>query len=97
MKLEKHYGVNDAAAYLRELGELFPTAANQLKEAAAHYDREIAVVHELDDLSREAEEAGGFTAETRADAQELVTAALQAERDAIADIEAALAILGKQH
>ncbi len=82
-----------AAAYLRELVDLFAAAAPELQEAAAQYDRESETLLELEHLSGAAGKAGGFSADTGAAARDLVTAALQADRDAITKVEAAIAVL----
>ncbi|MEO2006569.1 MAG: hypothetical protein ABGY41_21020, partial [Candidatus Poribacteria bacterium] len=82
-----------AAAYLRELVDVFPDAASDLEAAAAHYTPESEALDRLHDLCRKADEAGGFSADTRAEARDLVTAALQADRDAIGRIQAALEVL----
>ena len=81
-----------AAAYLRELVDVFPTAASELGKAAADYDQVVDVSARLSALCGKAKEAGGFSADTRAEASDLITAALQAERAAIASIEAVLAL-----
>ena len=83
----------NAAAYLRELLDLFPEAAGPIGEAAAHYDREVAVLKSLHDLFEAGRENDGFTAEGRAEAGRLIGEALQVEREAISGIEAALAVL----
>ena len=82
-----------AAAYLRELVDIFPVAASELGKAGAHYDHVVEASDRLHTLCSRANDAGGFTADTRVEASDLVTAALQAERDAIASIEAALALV----
>ena len=80
-----------AAAYLRELVDLFSVAAYDLEQGAAHYDRVVEVSQRLQSLFHKARDAGELTPEFRAEAGDLVTAALHSERDAIASIEAALA------
>ena len=84
-----------AAAYLRELVDLFPVAAYDLEQGAAHYDRVVEVSQRLQSLFRKARDAGELTPNVRAEAGDLVTAALHAERDAIASIEAALVLVGE--
>ncbi|MBT5536555.1 hypothetical protein HOK31_26065, partial [Candidatus Poribacteria bacterium] len=81
-----------AAAYLRELVDVFADATPELQEAATHYDREVETLRELEHLSGVAEEAGGFTEDTGAEARDLLTAALQADRDAITKVAAAIAV-----
>ncbi|MCH7735680.1 MAG: hypothetical protein IH961_10770, partial [Chloroflexi bacterium] len=44
-----------------------------------------------------AKDAGEFTSEARAEAGDLIAAALQAERDAIAGIESALFLVNESH
>ncbi|MBT3265505.1 hypothetical protein HN371_00055, partial [Candidatus Poribacteria bacterium] len=82
-----------AAAYLREIVAILPDAAPALEQAATRYDHEIETLGRLHDLCGKAADAGGFSGDGRAEAAAMVTAALQAERDAIASIEAALAVL----
>ncbi|MBT3269925.1 hypothetical protein HN371_22450 [Candidatus Poribacteria bacterium] len=82
-----------AAAYMRELVEVFPAAASLLQQAAGQYDRLVDTATTLHDRCAAAKDAGGFSEDARAEAAGLVTAALQAERDAIASIQAALAVL----
>lgn len=82
-----------AAAYLRELLTVFPAAASDLQEAAGYYDRLVATATALHDLCAAAKDAGGFSDDARAEAVGLVTAALEAERDAIASIQTAIAVL----
>ncbi len=82
-----------AAGYLRELVDLLPSAATDLREAAGHYDRLVETAAALHDLCDEAEDAGGFSDDARSEAAGLITAALDADRAAIDSIEAALAVL----
>ncbi|MBT3269278.1 sigma-70 family RNA polymerase sigma factor [Candidatus Poribacteria bacterium] len=86
-----------AAAYLRELVDVFPAAAADLTAGAEHYDRLIETSTTLHDLCGAAKDAGGFSDEARAEARDLVTAALQSDRAAITSIEAALAVLDESH
>ena len=83
-----------AAAYVRELAEIFPDAAKSLEAAAVHYDREQAPLEALYDLLHTAQHRKSITPNERAKAQELITKALEAERQAITQIEAALEVLG---
>ncbi len=82
-----------ASAYLRGLVTQFPDAAELLKAAAAHYDRELQSLSTLYDLCA-AKDRGKFKAGDREEAQRLIGGALGADRDAIASIEAALALIG---
>ena len=82
-----------AAAYIHELVDVFPKAGPQLEDAAAHYDREADVVSRLEKHCFAARDAGGFTAETRAEARTMVQEALAADGDAIASIKAMLEIV----
>ena len=84
-----------AAAYLRELVGIFPDAASDLAVGAAHYDQLVEVSARLHDFCHEHGDAETFPDDTGAEAAAMVTAALQAERDAIACIEAALEVLPK--
>ncbi len=80
-----------AATYLRELVTRFPEAAEPLEAAATHYDRELESLNPLYDLCAAARESGAWTAGGRVEAARLIGEALKADRDAIANIEAALA------
>ena len=82
-----------AAAYVRELLVVFPEASGHLEAAAQAYDRESEVLKPLHELLHSAHHREAITAEERAEAQRLIDEALAADRDAIAQIEAALAIL----
>ena len=82
-----------AAAYLRELVEVFPAAASTLQEAAEHYDRLVEIATTLHDLCAAARDEGRLSDDARVEAARLVTAALDADRSAIARIAAALATL----
>ena len=83
----------EAAGYVRELAPLFPEASEQFKAAATHYDRELESLKPLHDLCIAAFEKESITADERAEAQRLIGDALEADREAIAQIEAALKIL----
>ena len=84
-----------AAAYLRELVELFPVAASELEKGAAQYDRVVEASGGLQAVFNGANEEGALGADARATASELIGSALEAERGAIASIEAALALMGE--
>ena len=83
-----------AAAYMRELVEIFPEAAEVLETAATHYDREVHSVAALGRIIGAAYEDGAITAEQRAEARRLIAEALAADRAAVAQIQAALKLLG---
>ncbi|NKB69048.1 MAG: M48 family metalloprotease [Candidatus Latescibacteria bacterium] len=80
-----------AADYCRELIGLFPSAASDLETAASYYNEASAAAGELGLVFQLAEEAGEFAQSDRVEASDLISKALQAERGAIASIEAALA------
>ena len=84
-----------AAAYLRELTYVYPAAAKPLEAAAAHYDREIESITAIFDLcvATTKHEPEVFTPDQRAEIRSLIAQALKADRDAVAQIEAALKIL----
>ena len=91
-----------AAAYLRELVDLFPAAASDLEKGAAHYDRVVEASDKIRTLCEkvfrasvlEGEKAKEkFAEDTRTEVIALITAALKAEREAIVSIEAALALV----
>ena len=83
-----------AATYLRELVAFFPDAAESLETAATHYDHEMESLHPLHALCDTACERQAWHAEDRAQARRLIGDALQADRAAVACIEAALATIG---
>ena len=84
-----------AAAYLRELTDIYPDAAKQLEAAAAHYDREVEAITAIFDICVAAAgtETKAFTADLRAEIRNLIAEALKADREAVGKIEAALKIL----
>ena len=82
-----------AASYLREIALLFPNAAAQLEAAAVHYDHELEPLHVIHDLCNAACERDAWHADERAKAREAIGDALQADRQAVAGIGAALTIL----
>lgn len=83
-----------AATYLQDLVSVFPEAGKQLAAAASRYDREMESLHPLHNLCDAACERQAWHAEDRAEARRLIGDALQADREAIARIEAALALIG---
>ena len=83
-----------AAEYMRELIAIFPKAAGPLESAATHYDRELDALNPLYDLCARSRET--WTANDRAEVQRLIGEALKADREAVAQIEAALKILDVQ-
>ena len=85
----------NSAAYLRELVPIFPEAAEPLSQAAAHYDREVLTLQPLLHLFSAVRADKAFTAERRAEAGRMIGEALEADREAIASIEAALALMGE--
>ena len=84
--LRKH-----AAQYCRELIDLFPSASSDLEKAASHYDHASEAAEELRVVFLRAEETDELAKSDRVEASDLISKALQAEREAIASIEAALA------
>jgi len=82
-----------AAAYLRELVGVFPTAESDLREAAGHYDQLTETAATIHDLCANAKEGGGFSDEARSETATLIATALAADQAAIGRIEAALAVL----
>ena len=82
-----------AATYLRELVPLLSEAAEPLEAAAVHYDHEVESLNPLHDLCDAACEREAWRAEDRSQAGELIGKALESEFEAIASIEAALAML----
>ena len=90
---ELHVAREHAVAYLQELVDIYPAAADALEGAIAAYGREVATTQRIQEVCQEAEEAGEFSADARAKVQGLVTASLEADRAAIASVEAAIAIL----
>ena len=84
-----------AAVYLRELVALFPEAAKPLEAGATHYDHEMESLNPLHDLCDTACERQAWHAGDRSQAGKLIGDALQADREAVASIEAALAIIDR--
>ena len=82
-----------AAAYMRELVSLLPEAADPLQAAANHYDRELESLNPLYDLCATAKSSGAWTEGNRTEAGKLIVEALKADREAIASIQAVLALL----
>ena len=84
-----------AAAYLRELTTIFPEAAEHLEAGAAQYDRELQVANSLVELFESVGERDEYTEAERASAGKLIAEAVKTERKAVAQIEAALAVIEK--
>ncbi len=82
-----------AASYLRGLALLFPNGAAQLEDAAVHYDHELEPLNVIHDLCNTACQRDAWHAKDRAQAGECLGFALEADKAAIACIEAALASL----
>ena len=82
-----------AAAYLRDLTDVFPVAASELESAAGHYDRVAEASGKLYSVCERSRDADEFTDDARAEVSRLISTALQAERDAIASVKAALALI----
>ena len=82
-----------AAAYLRELTHVFPVATSELQFAAGHYDRVAKAVGKVHAICVRSGGDDEFTVSARAEAGRLIATALQAERDAIASVKAALALI----
>jgi len=82
-----------AAAYLRELTEVFPVAASELRSAAGHYIRVSKAAGKLHAICERAGDADILADGARAEASRLISTALQAERDAIEGVKAALALI----
>ncbi len=82
-----------AATYLREIvGELPEDARSPLKKAATAYEAEAYAATKLQAVCRHAGDMGRFGKVMRQDAVAALDEALAAEREAIARIEAALAL-----
>ena len=87
-------GVLRLQVYLtRNRDLLFPNAAAKLEAAAVHYDHELEPLHVIHDLCNAACERDAWHADERAKAREAIGDALQADRQAVAGIGAALTIL----
>ena len=82
-----------AAGYLRELAAMFPEAGGELNAAAAQYERELDALEPLYEICHTAKHEDNFPEDARARARALLSEALEADRKAVAHIEAALAIL----
>ncbi|MDE3001401.1 MAG: hypothetical protein OXU79_20175 [Gemmatimonadota bacterium] len=82
-----------AAGYLRELVDVFPEAGGELNAAAARYERELEALEALYEICHTAKHEDNFPANARARARALIAEALEADRKAVAHIEAALSIL----
>ena len=86
-----------AATYVRKLVTHFPLPMLLIlsKQGAIHYDREMESLNPLHDLCDTACERQAWHAEDRSEAGKLIGDALEAEREAIASIEAGLAIIDR--
>lgn len=82
-----------AAAYLRDTIEFFPQAAAQLETTAAHYDSEMESLNALHDLCDAAQKRKSWESEEQIRAGRVIGDALQAERSAVAGLEAVLAAI----
>ena len=82
-----------AEGCLRELVAVFPEAGDELNAAAAQYERELDALEPLYEICHAANHDDNFPADARAKARALIAEALEADRKAVAHIEAALAIL----
>ena len=80
---------------MRELTYVYPAAEKPLEAAAGHYDREVESITTIFDLCVAAtrHEPAVFTPRQRAEIRSLIAEALKADRNAVAQIEAALKIL----
>ena len=74
---------------------MLPAAADDLQQAAEHYETLADAATRFQKVCGKANDAGGFAQDTRTQAGDLVAAMLQAEQDAITRIEAALAVQGE--
>ena len=84
-----------AAGYLRELVAVFPEAGDELNAAAAQYERELEALEPLYGICHTAKHEDNFPEDARARARALIAEALDADRKAVAHIEAALTILDR--
>ena len=83
-----------ASTYLREIKTLFPDAAAQLEAAVVHYEHEMEPLNVIHELCNAACQREAWHADERARARKAIGDALQADREAITCIEAALANIG---
>ena len=79
---------------MRELVEIFPEATQALEAAASHYDREAEFVDGLREIIRIARKKEAITDDERVEVRRLLNEALAVDRNAVAQIEAVLKILG---
>jgi len=88
-----------AAAYLRELIDVYPAAGEPLRAAAARYDREVDSLTAIFGVCGAAisNEPEAFAPGQRAEVRTLIAEALQADRQAVAQIEAALMTIAGGH
>ena len=83
-----------AAKYLREIADHFPEASTHaLSDAATLYEEEAETATKLVDVCRSAVENNGFTTPMLQEAMTALNDALDVEREAIRNIEEALASL----
>ena len=83
-----------AAAYMRELVEIFPEATQALETAASHDDLEVGLIDGLHEIIRIARKKEAITDDERVEVRRLLDEALAADRNAVAQIEVVLKILG---
>ena len=74
---------------------MFPEAGGELKAAAARYERELEALEPLYGICHGAKHEDNFPEDARARARALLAEALEADRKAVAHVEAALAILDR--
>ena len=84
-----------APLYLRELAAFFPDAAAQFEAAATHYERELGALVVLHGLCDTACDRQAWRAADRTEAGKSISKALRAERKAVANIKAALAVIDR--
>ena len=74
---------------------VFPEAGDELNAAAAQYERELEALEPLYEICHTAKHEDNFPEDARARARALIAEALEADRKAVAHIEAALTILDR--
>ena len=72
---------------------MFPEANGELNAAAVQYERELEAPEPLYEICHAANHEDGFPEDARAKARALIAEALEADRKAVAHIEATLTIL----
>ena len=83
-----------AAEYLGEIiNQVHDEASQSLHSAITFYEEEVQVLDQLTETCQHAADNGGFTASSLKEATGSLQAALEADRKAIEEIEAALAVL----